>query len=213
MHETTVSQKIIPVLPERIPLYTCSPNEANKAVSRILQAAAKYDKAYLSLAVKRTRKGDIDSLALATSREVVIIKLNDSPASKKNQLLITLLAGPTFGQTGQLTLVAFGMAPIAIQLSGWAVNSPVVGIDLSTSVTVEGDAKSPSCPSKLISRVSAAVHKSRVDALWATSCNTETSKTLCLRAWITAWYAIFPPFYEDDLNPRGNSQYCREPRH
>jgi len=211
MRETTISQKIISILPEHVPLHTYSLNEGTKAVSRISQAAARYGKAYLGLAVKLARKGDIDSLALVTSREVVIIKLKGSPASN-NQLLTNLFAGPTFGQTAsQLTLVAFGMARIAIQLSSWALNSPVVGIDLSTGI--EGDARNPSYPSKLISRVSSAVEISKVDALWAICRDTEASgEALCLRAWITAWCAIFL-LYEDDLNPRWNSQYRREPWH
>ena len=184
--ETIVSQKIIPILPEDIPLYTYSSNKATKAVSRISQAAARYEKPYLGLAVQRTRKGNIDSLALATSREVVIITLKGSP-SLDDQLLINLLAGPTSDQPpNQLTVVAFGMARIAIQLSSWTSNSPVVGIDLPTSV--DGGARNPWCPSTLISRVSTAVEKSKVDALWATSRDIEASgKALCLRAWITAW--------------------------
>jgi len=186
MRQTIVSQKIIPILPEHIPLHTYSPNETTKAVSRISQAAAEYEKAYLGLAVKRSRKGIIDSLALATSREVVVITLKCSPASN-DRLLINLLAGPTSDQ--KLTLVAFGMARIAIQLSA---NSPaaVAGIDM------------PACPSKIISRVSSEVEKSKVDALWDTE---GSSEELCLRAWITAWCASFLLLDEDGINSRGNS--------
>ena len=199
--ETTISQKIIPIFPEHIPLYTYSSNKTTKAVSRISQAAARYEKTYLGLAVKRTRKGHIDSLALATSREVVIFTLKGGP-SLDDQLLINLLAGPTSDKTpGQLTLVAFGMARMAIQLSCWTSNSPVIGIDLFTSV--EGGARHPSSPSTLISRVSSAVEKSKVDELWAPSRDMEAnSEALCLRAWITAWCAIFLPLCEDSPNPR-----------
>jgi len=208
MRETTVSQKIISILPEHIPLHTYSQNEAKEAVSRISQAADRYGKAYLGFAVKRTSKGYIDSLALATSREVVIITSKASPVSI-DQLLINLLAGSTSDQINRLTLVAFGMARIAIQLS-WALNSPVVGIDLSTCF--EGETRGPSRPSRLLSRVSSVVETWKVDALWATSCDTEASgETLCVRAWITAWCAIFLLLYEDDLNPRGNFQYRRDP--
>jgi len=203
MRQTTISQKIISILPEHIPLHTYSPNEATKAVSRISQAAAKYEKAYLGLAVKRSRKGIIDSLALATSREVVVITLKCSPASN-DRLLINLLAGPTSDQ--KLTLVAFGMARIAIQLSGWASRSLVAGIDMSTSVEGDATARSPYCPSALVSLVSSAIEKSKIDALWATSHKTEANgEALCLRAWITAWCAIFLLLHEDDFNPRGNS--------
>jgi len=220
--ETTIYQKVIPALPEHLSLHTYSPNEATEAVSRISQAAARYGKAYLGLAVKRTgegnlkgnrkgnhkdnlevkREGNIDSLALATPHEVVIITLKSGPAWN-DKLLINLLAGPASGQN--LTLVAFGMARIAIQLSSWALNSPVVGIDLSTSV--EGEARSPSyLVSKLISGGQSTVEKWKVDALWETSCGTEASgEALCLRAWITAWCAISLLLYEDDLHPRGNS--------
>ena len=203
MREATVSQKIIPILPEHIPLHIYSLDEATKAVSRISQAAARYGKAYLGLAVKRTRKGNIDSLALGTCREVVIITLKGSSAS--NDQLLNLLAGPTSDQTGQLTLVAFGMARIAIQLSGWASDSPVVGIDLSTSV--EGGARNPSRPSeKLLSRVSSDVEISEVHDLWGTSFDTEASdEKLCLRAWITAWCAVFLPLYDDGHNLTGYS--------
>jgi len=200
--ETTISQRLIPILPERIPLHIYPQNEATEAVSRISQAVDWYGTTYLGLAVKRTSKGYIDSLALATSREVVIITLKASPASI-DQLLINLLAGSTSDQTRQLTLVAFGMARIAIQLS-WALNSYVVGIDLSTCF--EGETRGPSRPSRLLSRVSSIVETWKVDALWATSCDTEASvEKLCLRAWITAWCGDFLLLYDDGHNPRGYS--------
>ena len=187
---TSISQTIIPILSENIPLHTCSRHEATKAVLKISQMAARDGKAYLSLAVKRCRRGNIDGLALATSNVVIIIILETRSPSSNDQLLIDLLSGPTCdSQAGQLTLVAFGMAPIAIQLP-WFLESLVVGIDLSSSF--EDDSRGRSCPSKLLTKVSSVVEESKVDALWATSCDTEASIAgLCLRAWITAWPVVF----------------------
>ena len=133
------------------------------------------------VAIRQSDNGFVDSLALATTRQVFVISV-EADSSRgiylSDQPFRNLLEG------GAGILVGFEMAKIALHLRrdlGLNVN----GVDLSTLFSP--DTRKPWRPSQVLAKaLSRSVSIFEVDGLWNSGAEQGT-RTLCLRAWVS-WF-------------------------
>ena len=134
----------------------------------------------LGVAVKLSRTGDLEYIALAASNQVYLLKVDNKDASKHTRLR-SVLNGSRF------LLAGFDMAALALLIHR-GVEQRLRGIDLSTLFATSS--QKPWSPSKLMAEiVSPAVRRADVDQLWNGD-SQRGSHEVCLRAWLSARFEI-----------------------
>ncbi|KAG6831111.1 hypothetical protein H0H87_006136 [Tephrocybe sp. NHM501043] len=179
MTADTIHQKILPNHQPDIPLRRFSRRHAGIAVEGLNMRLWKG--AYVGLAMQRSPKGRVESLALATIKEVIVISLE----SDKPELLTfdkpfeVLLRGDSY------TLVAFNMERLALRLAE-DLKLHVRGVDLTTAFRANN--WDPPLPSDVIkTRLFQGVNVAQVDEIWI---NQGGMQELCFRAWLPAWHEL-----------------------
>lgn len=134
----------------------------------------------LGVAVKLSRNGDLEYIALAASNQVYLLRVDNKDAAKHTRLR-SILNGSRF------LLAGFDMATLALLIHR-GIEQRLRGIDLSTLFATS--AHKPWSPSKLMAElVSPAARRTDIDQLW----NGDSQRgphEVCLRAWLSARFEI-----------------------
>jgi hypothetical protein len=173
-----ISQSLIPNLPRTIPVRLFTRRQAGNA-AEILESRGD---AFLGLGVSLSRAGEVQHLAVATPKEILVIaaEVDRSCLLPHDKPFQNLLASNTSS-----TLVGFEMARLAIHLSR-DLKTAVCGIDLSTLCT--SNTREPWRPSKLVSiKLCPTAKGFEIDSLWFGNAEKD-HREVCLRAWISAWW-------------------------
>jgi hypothetical protein len=116
----------------------------------------------------------VKSIALATSKEVFLLKLDSNELPSPLPDLVKILGG--------FTLVAFRMAEVALHIFR-CLRQHVRGVDLSTLLLPSTN--KPWKPSKFAQRFCSGVREGEIDRLWDDE-EERGFREVCLRAWLSA---------------------------
>ncbi|KAG6824710.1 hypothetical protein H0H92_006077 [Tricholoma furcatifolium] len=173
----TLPQKILPSHPPTIPWRSFNRRDTRTAVDAI-SARLGDEESYVGLSLLLNSSGAVEYLALATTREVLVISLECEKGLLVNDKSFEDLLASDFGK---FTLVGFRMGHLAFHVA-CHLRLRVRGIDLSTTF---GDTFNPLSPQAVVkAKIFSGVDVSSVDALWLG----EQHRDLCLRAWLSAWW-------------------------
>ncbi|KIK52418.1 hypothetical protein GYMLUDRAFT_64252 [Collybiopsis luxurians FD-317 M1] len=172
---TTVRQDVLPLLPNGLPVFRYTRQEAGRAAVKLASSTCQV----LGLALSQNNKGVLDRIAVATEDEVHIIHASGTRSRKLDKFFFKLLASEV------TTLAGFGMAKLALRLQGH-LDHRVRGVDLSTLFLNTSEAAVP--PSEVIQKsgLCPLTNGFRVDRLWHENDQKNATNELCLRAWISA---------------------------
>jgi hypothetical protein len=171
----TIEQNLIPTYPPTITVHHIRRRQAGEATRRLLDINPKV--VGLSICLS-TSPVAVESIALATSKEVFLLKLDIGDCS--NLPLPTL---DFLSLSDGFTLVAFEMAQVALHIYRSA-QEHVRGVDLSTLLSPS--TMKPWPPSRVVTqRLSYDARKFGIDQLWegGLECG---FREVCLRAWLSA---------------------------
>jgi len=172
----TIQQNLIPTFPtfpSTITIHHIRRRQAGEASRRLLGINPKA--VGLSICLS-TPPVTVDSIALATSSEVFLLKLDDCNHFPLPTLDLLSLSDKS-------TLVAFEMAQVALHIYR-ITQEHVRGLDLSTHLA--SSTLKPWSPSKIVTeKLSNNARKSNIDQLWEGGLE-GGFRDVCLRAWLSA---------------------------
>lgn len=170
----TIEQNLIPIFPPTIIIHHIRHGQGGEATRRLLGIKPRV----VGLSIHFSASADaVESIALATSKEVYLLKLKIGDSSMAPSSTLDLLSF-----SDEFTLVAFDMAQVALHIHR-STQGHVRGVDLSTLFS---PTKKPWQPSKFVTRkLSYDARKFDIDQLWegGPECS---FREVCLRAWLSA---------------------------
>jgi hypothetical protein len=171
----TIEQNLIPTFPPTITVHHIRRRQAGEATRRLLGINPKPEAVGLSICLSPTTVA-VESIALATSSEVFLLKLDDCSHFPLPTLDLLSLSDKS-------TLVAFEMAQVALHIYRSA-QEHVRGLDLSTHLA--SSTLKPWSPSKIVTeRITDNARKFNINQLWEGGLE-GGFREVCLRAWLSA---------------------------
>jgi hypothetical protein len=166
----SLQQYILPGYPPTVPVYHFRHGQSAEVLRRLLNL----NPATVGLSIRLSSKGIVDCLALATSQEVLLVKLETG----STELISLAFDGSRF------TLAAFDMAQLALHIYR-NLKQRVQGVDLSTLMAPS--TRKPWQPSRFVQRFFPDVRVIDIDQFWDgdRECGFQE---ICIRAWLSARY-------------------------
>jgi len=171
----SIEQRLIPTLPPTITVRHFRRSQATELARRLEDI----NPPVFGLSI-RLSSDAVESIALATSNEVFLLKIETGDRKKQPSLAAF---DPLINLDG-FTLAAFEMAHVALHIFR-DLKQHLQGIDLSTLLS--SSAGKPWQPSKFVAqKLCYDIRKADIDRLWEgdPECG---FREVCLRAWLSAW--------------------------
>lgn len=171
----TIEQNLIPTSPPTITIHHIRRRQAGEAIKKLLDINPRVVGLSIGLSTSAVA---VESIALATSTEVFLLKLDIGDCTN---LPLPTLDLPSLSDG--FTLVAFEMAQVALHIYRSA-QEHVRGVDLSTLLSPS--TMKPWPPSEFVTqKLSCDARISDVEKLWegGLECG---FREVCLRAWLSA---------------------------
>ena len=173
----SIKQNLIPTFSPNIVVYHFRCQQAGEMRRRLLAVHP----VVVGLSVRLSPTTCIvESIALATSKEVFLLKLDGSESLD----LVNILDGFT------LPVVAFGIAEVALHIFRCS-RQHLRGVDLSTLLSPSTN--TPCQPFEVAWRLCSDVRKAEINQLWEGDAE-RGFREVCLRAWLSATHVSRPYF-------------------